>query len=111
MAAIDNYIPVKDDTEYLNEIENDATGEYVVTTHSGSRYIVNLDTKTLTRHREDESDWHGDIKRGSASHGIINIVNCTVGQGMIVIIDQAIPGVQNEIGAQFTTTVTSIVAN
>ena len=108
MAVIENQGAKDALKDATKRIGNEDTGTFVVTTESGSRYIIDLDARTLVRHHDDESDWHGDLNRGGLVHGLVNITDCTVNQGMVVIIDQALPGYKEEIGARFTTTVVRI---
>jgi len=109
MTVIDKLQP-ESTTDPISKISNEDEGRYTVTTQTGSRYIIDMNDRTLSRHRGDESDWHGDLTRTGIEHGIINLANCAVGEGMVVIIDEALPGIKEEIGARFTTTVVSIEA-
>jgi len=105
MTIIDSGITAK-----TTKLTNEDVGSYTVTTASGSRYVVDLDNRKVTRHARDESDWFGDLRRNKGN-GIINLVSCEVGQGMVIIIDEAVPGNKDEIGRTFTTSVVRIEKN
>jgi hypothetical protein len=92
----------------ITDLTNEDTGAYVVTTSSKSRYVIDLDERTVSRHRDDESDWYGDVQRNNFSHGLINIASCEVGKGMVIVIDQIVPGEKDKVGAKFTTAVVDI---
>lgn len=94
-------------SDVINAINDDNDGIYVITTTTGSRYVVDVDSKTVTRHPADESDWHGDLRRASTHH-ILNPIHCVVGERMQLVIDNIIPDLTNEIGLTFTTVVVSI---
>lgn len=81
------------------ELLNEETGWYVVSTASGSDYIFDLDERRVYRKR-------GDVISDRA-YGVLHLSNCAVGKKMVVTITEIIPP-SDEIGALFTTEVTEI---
>lgn len=78
-------------TNVTKSIDINSQGSFVVTTHSGSRYVFDMSDKTVIRHPHDESDWHGDISRGT-KHEILTITSCEVGTRLAIVFKQDIFG-------------------
>lgn len=74
-------------SKQIESLTSSDTGSYVVTTTSGSRYVLDLDEQLIRRDRRDESDWLGDIRRGISS-SIVSIASCVKGSRLAVALSE-----------------------
>lgn len=79
-------------------------GRYLVTTASGSTYLVDLDGRTLVRLPPSDED--AELRRDGEPVALLFILECTVGMEMVVLIDLLVPGVA--FTTRRTTTVTAL---
>lgn len=79
-------------------------GRYLVTTASGSTYLVDLDGRTLVRLPRADED--AELRRDGEPVALLSVLECTVGMEMVVLIDIRVPGVA--FTTRHTTTVTTL---
>lgn len=75
-----------DTVDLLDTLDGVTTGTYLVDTSSGSRYIIDLDGKTLTRaiNQVDVAPGYelltGDLRRDGDAVPLYRVGRCTVGE-------------------------------
>ncbi|WP_157509701.1 hypothetical protein [Leifsonia sp. Root4] len=74
-------------------LPDDATGRYVVTTVSGSRYRFDLDVREVRRDPGSPLAGAPALRRDGESVDLLEIVSCTLGEPLVVLINLAVPGV------------------
>ncbi|MGH3704132.1 MAG: hypothetical protein ACRDT9_05835, partial [Agromyces sp.] len=67
-------------------------GVYVVTTETGSVYMVDLDQKLVTRHRDQPDEYH-ELRRDEQPVTLLKLIDCRLGYDMRLLIDLKVDGV------------------
>ncbi|TFC16541.1 hypothetical protein [Cryobacterium glucosi] len=77
----------------MDLLTDDATGQFVVATESGSRYVLDLDRRVLRRAPGPVFQELRRLRRDGESIDLIEIVECRIGHRMVLRIDLNAPGV------------------
>lgn len=73
------------DLEILTaSIDNTTTGRWLITTESGTHYLLNMDRRWVIRERSPESV---PMRRDNSLVGLVKLVTCQVGEEMHLIVD------------------------
>lgn len=77
----------------MNTLMDDATGCFVVTTESASRYWLDLNRRQLRRVTSPASQAPLHLRGDGEYIDLIEIVDCRVGHPMVLLINLNVPGV------------------
>lgn len=77
----------------MNSLTDNDTGFYLVTTQSLSQYWLDLDQRLLRRRPRAGSATNLMLRRDGESVDLVEVVNCRVGQPLIVLINLNVPSV------------------
>jgi hypothetical protein len=77
----------------MDSVTDEADGCYVVTTETGSRYWLDLDRRLVRRVTRQTILQTRRLRRDGHDIDLLEIVQCRLGQPMIVLIDLNLPGV------------------
>ncbi|ASD21705.1 hypothetical protein B7495_06030 [Cryobacterium sp. LW097] len=77
----------------MDSLADDATGCYVVTTASGTRYWIDLERRLLRRVTSPVAQSSLRLRQDGADIDLLEIVHCHVGQPMVLMINLNVPGV------------------
>jgi len=88
-------------------VDDEATGRFLVTTASGSGYLLDLDRRTLSRITRPGHPNH-PLRRDGETIYLVEIVRCELGKPMLLLIDLELPGIV--ITSRISTTVVRIDA-
>lgn len=84
---------MRGDGTQMETLMDASTGRYLVTTISGSRYLIDLDGSTLKRLPAFDLALDRSLRRDGQDIHIVAIKDCTVGREMQLIVDLRLPGV------------------
>ncbi|TFC19910.1 hypothetical protein [Cryobacterium sp. MDB2-10] len=91
----------------MRTLMDEVRGEYVVQTGSGATYFLDLNRHEMCRlPTPDDAAGVHDLRRDGATVRLLEVLECTIGQRMHLILDLGIDGVTAT--SRRTTTVTSI---
>ncbi|MBG6212677.1 hypothetical protein [Cryobacterium sp. CAN_C2] len=78
----------------MSTLMDEVSGLYLVHTESGSTYSIDLDRQELCRMStpDDPARVHG-LRRDGSTVTLLDVLECTVGRPMHLLIDLAVPGV------------------
>ena len=82
----------------VTNVSQDSKGIFTLHTLNDSRYILDTDAMTLSRHHDDTHDWSQDLKR-QVTYGIVHIRECAVGAAADLVISDprsSAPGTVSE---------------
>ena len=79
-----------DATGPIKALSDSGTGQYEIVTHSGARYLLNLNARTFRRLQQGMA---GDLRRDGDSVHLLALEQCRVGARMELLIDLEVPGV------------------
>lgn len=82
------------------------TGNYVVSTYSGSRYLLDLDARTMRRTAGDIFRAAHTMRRDGEEVQLLEVLHCALGDPMVLRINLVVPKVFAT--ARFTSTVLMI---
>jgi hypothetical protein len=74
-------------------LRDDSIGCFLVTTRSGTRYRLDLDSRTVRRASAGPSPAFAQMRRDGDEVRLIELVECVVGSPMILLVDLHIPNV------------------
>lgn len=77
----------------MDSLTDDATGCYVVTTASASRYWLDLDRRLVRRVPSPAVQVSLRMRQDGDDIHLLEIVQCHVGQPMVMLINLNVPGV------------------
>ncbi|KGJ79914.1 hypothetical protein GY21_03245 [Cryobacterium roopkundense] len=77
----------------MHSLNSENTGRYLVTTGSGSVYLIDLDRSVMSRVPAMDMTADRSLRRDGQPVDIISLVQCSVGRPMNLIIDLHVPGV------------------
>jgi hypothetical protein len=77
----------------MDSLTDDATGCYVVTTTTGTRYWLDLDRRLLCRVVNPIAPRPLHLRQDGADIELLELVDCHVGLPLIVLINLNVPGV------------------
>jgi hypothetical protein len=77
----------------VNTLTDDATGCYVVTTQSASRYWLDLNRRLLRRVTSTQPQTTLHLRGDGEDIDLIEIVDCRLGHPMVLLINLNVPGV------------------
>ncbi|QYF74362.1 hypothetical protein [Cryobacterium sp. PAMC25264] len=77
----------------MDSLADDASGCYVVTTVSGTRYWIDLERRLLRRVTSSVAQSSLRLRQDGADIDLLEIVRCHVGQPMVLMINLNVPGV------------------
>lgn len=74
-------------------LEDSVPGRYEVITASGSRYVIDLHRMRLRRLPPVGGWADRTLRRDGAEISLLEVVACTVGREMVLLVDLCVPGV------------------
>ncbi|TFC16539.1 hypothetical protein [Cryobacterium glucosi] len=77
----------------VDSLTDDATGCYVVTTQSASRYWLDLDRRLLRRVPSPSFPDRLQLRRDGEDIDLLEVVRCRVGRPLVLLINLNVPGV------------------
>lgn len=77
----------------MDSLTDDASGCYVVTTESASRYWLDLDRRLLRRVSSPVFHALLHLRRDGADVDLVEVVDCRLGHPMVLLINLNVPGV------------------
>ena len=77
----------------MESLTDDATGCYVVTTESGTRYWLDLNRRQLQRVPSPAFPARLQLRRDGEHIDLVEVVRCLLGQPMVLLINLWVPGV------------------
>ena len=78
---------------HMETLMDVSTGRYLVTTISGSRYLIDMDKSTLRRLPALDLTLDRSLRHDGQDIYVVALKECTVGRAMELIIDLCVPGV------------------
>lgn len=69
------------------------TGSYLVCTETGSRYLLDLDARTVLRVRTEIFGLTHALRRDGEDVHLLELVRCVVGAPMVLLINLFVPNV------------------
>jgi hypothetical protein len=89
----------------LQTLMDVVAGVYEVVTLSGSTYVLDLDLSIIFRRPKASSDHERRLRRDGELHKLLEILECTVGRNMVLLIDLEVEE------ADYTTRTTNLVVS
>ena len=78
----------------MNSLMDEISGRFLVRTQSGSTYWLDLDRHGMCRKPvADDPALDHRLRRDGDTVRVLRLIECTVGRGMHLLIDLAVPGV------------------
>ena len=77
----------------MESLKDVSTGRYLVTTISGSRYLIDLDKSTMLRMPAVDMAADHSLRRHGQEIHVVALKECSVGRPMWLIVNLRIPGV------------------
>ena len=78
----------------MSSLKDEISGRFLLRTQSGSRYWLDLDRREMCRMPvADDPALDHRLRRDGDTVRVLRLVECTIGRGMHLLIDLAVPGV------------------
>lgn len=77
----------------MDTLKNLNSGRYLVSTESGSQYVIDQDSWTMLRLPAMDMAVDRSLRRDGQEIHVVAIKDCTVGREMQLIVDLRLPGV------------------
>lgn len=77
----------------ITHLTDESTGRYLLTTESESRYVLDLDGRTLRREQSPSNTESVTMRRDTEEVHLVRVAHLAVGSPAVLLIDLSVPGV------------------